>query len=39
MTVLAISRLAGSGRKDAGAQPAADITPPPVWIELEAADE
>jgi ferredoxin len=39
MTVRAISRLAGSGRKDAGAQPAADITPPPVWIELEAADE
>ena len=39
MAVRAISRLAGSGRKDAGAQPAADIAPPPVWIELEAADE
>ena len=39
MAVRAISRLAGSGRKDAGAQPSADITPPPVWIELEAADE
>jgi ferredoxin len=39
MAVRAISRLAGSGRKDAGAQPAPDITPPPVWIELEAADE
>ena len=23
----------------AGAKPAADITPPPVWIELEAADD
>jgi ferredoxin len=39
MAVRAISRLAGSGRKDSGAQPAADITPPPEWIELEAADE
>ena len=39
MAVRAISRLAGSGRKDAGGHPAADITPPPVWIELEAADE
>jgi hypothetical protein len=39
MTVRAISRLAGSGRKDAGAQPAAEIEPPPVWIELEPADE
>lgn len=35
MAVRAISRLAGSGRKDAGGQPAADIEPPPVWIELE----
>jgi ferredoxin len=35
MTVRAISRLAGSGRKDAGAQPAAEIEPPPEWIELE----
>jgi ferredoxin len=39
MTVRATSRLAGSGRKDAGGQPAAEITPPPKWIELEAADE
>ncbi len=31
MTVRIISRLAGSGRKDAGHPPAADITPPPVW--------
>jgi ferredoxin len=35
MTVRAISRLAGSGRKDAGAQPAAEIEPPPEWIELK----
>jgi ferredoxin len=35
MTVRAISRLAGSGRKDAGAQPAAEIEPTPEWIELE----
>jgi ferredoxin len=33
MTVKAISRFAGSGRKDAGARPADDIQPPPVWIE------
>jgi ferredoxin len=32
MTVRAISRLAGSGRKDTGTQPAAEIEPPPVWI-------
>jgi ferredoxin len=32
MTVRAISRLAGSGRPDPGSTPAADITPPPVWI-------
>ena len=31
MSVKAISRLAGSGRKDAGGRPADDITPPPVW--------
>jgi hypothetical protein len=31
MTVRAISRLTGSGRKDAGARPADEITPPPVW--------
>ena len=33
MTVRAISRLAGSGRKDAGSPPAADIQPPPEWAE------
>ena len=32
MTVRAVSRLAGSGRKDAGHQPAAEIEPPPEWI-------
>lgn len=31
MTVKAISRLAGSGRVDAGKRPADDIQPPPVW--------
>ena len=31
MTVRAISRLEGSGRPDAGGQPATEITPPPVW--------
>ena len=31
MTVRAISRLEGSGRADAGATPAPDIEPPPVW--------
>ena len=31
MTVRAISRLAGSGRKDAGHPPAAEIQPPPEW--------
>ena len=31
MTVRAISRLAGSGRVDAGKRPADEITPPPVW--------
>ena len=33
MSVRAISRLAGSGRKDAGHQPAAEIQPPPVWVD------
>lgn len=33
MTVRAISRLEGSGRKDAGSEPAAEITPPPEWVE------
>lgn len=32
MTVRAISRLAGSGRKDAGSRPADAITPPPQWV-------
>ena len=32
MTVRAISRLAGSGRKDAGHEPAAEIEPPPEWV-------
>jgi ferredoxin len=34
MTVRAISRLAGSGRKDAGSPPAEQIEPPPVWIDM-----
>ena len=33
MAVKAISRLAGSGRVDAGNRPADDIQPPPVWVE------
>jgi ferredoxin len=33
MTVKAISRFAGSGKKDPGARPADDIQPPPVWTE------
>ena len=33
MTVRAISRLAGSGRADAGKRPEEQITPPPVWID------
>src|SRR5207249_11647802 len=32
MTVRAISRLAGSGRKDAGGQPAVEIEPPAEWV-------
>src|SRR5215211_4454337 len=31
MQVCAISRLAGSGRKDAGKKPEPQITPPPQW--------
>jgi ferredoxin len=31
MEVKAISRLAGTGRPDAGRRPADQITPPPVW--------
>jgi ferredoxin len=33
MTVKAISRLAGSGRVDAGKRPTDDIQPPPAWTE------
>jgi len=33
MEVKAISRLAGSGRVDAGKRPADEITPPAVWVE------
>jgi ferredoxin len=32
MAIRAISRLEGSGRADAGGAPAAEITPPPVWL-------
>lgn len=32
MTVRAISRLEGSGRKDAGALPAPQIEPAPEWV-------
>jgi len=35
MAVRAISRLEGSGRKDAGSAPAAEIEPPPVWTDLQ----
>ena len=33
LTDKAISRLAGSGRVDAGKRPADDVQPPPVWTE------
>ncbi|MDB5336313.1 MAG: (2Fe-2S)-binding protein [Planctomycetaceae bacterium] len=33
MTVRVISRLAGSGRKDAGHPPAAQIEPAPEWVQ------
>lgn len=33
MEVMVISRLEGSGRKDAGARPADQIEPPAVWTE------
>jgi ferredoxin len=33
MTVRAISRFAGSGRKDAGSPPAQELQPPPQWVE------
>ena len=32
MSVRAISRFAGSGRKDAGGPPTAEIQPPPQWV-------
>ncbi len=32
MQVKVISRLAGSGRADAGKRPADELTPPPVWV-------
>jgi hypothetical protein len=32
MTVKCISRLAGSGRADAGKRPTDAIAPPPVWV-------
>jgi len=35
MSVRAISRLAGSGRVDAGKRPADEIQPPPVWTTKE----
>ena len=35
MTVKAISRLAGSGRVDAGKRPADEIQPPPAWTTKE----
>ena len=34
MAVRAISRFEGSGRKDAGPEPAPEIEPAPVWIDL-----
>jgi ferredoxin len=34
MTVRAISRLAGSGRKAAVHVPAAEIEPPPAWVNV-----
>jgi len=37
MAVRAISRLAGSGRVDAGPTPQPDIEPPPVWTTKAAA--
>ncbi len=33
MSVRAISRLEGSGRADAGGEPAQEIEPPPVWVD------
>jgi len=31
MHIIAESRLAGSGKKDAGPRPTDEITPPPIW--------
>jgi ferredoxin len=39
MAVRAISRLAGSGRKDAGHKPADDIEPPPTWIDATSSQQ
>ena len=36
MAVRAISRLAGSGRADAGHKPASEIEPPPEWADAGA---
>ena len=36
MTVRAISRLAESGRPDAGSRPDDEIQPPPVWVTVES---
>ncbi len=35
MTVKIISRLAGSGKADAGKRPTDDIMPPPMWTQKE----
>ncbi len=37
MNVRAISRLAGTGRPDAGRRPADEITPPPQWVAKNAS--
>jgi ferredoxin len=37
MAVRAISRLAGSGRADAGHTPASEIEPPPEWTKVGAS--
>jgi hypothetical protein len=37
MSVRATSRLAGSGRADAGHPPAEQIEPPPEWIDKSVA--
>lgn len=34
MAVRIVSRLAGSGRADAGKRPTDAIAPPPVWLEI-----